>query len=53
MDVLKTGDRFTAKSKLGDEYEYEFVGIDLLDAGSVPAEPVATTSSCGISPPGQ
>ncbi len=33
MDVLKTGDRFTAKSKLGDEYEYEFVGIDLLDAG--------------------
>lgn len=33
MDILKSGDRFTAKSKLGDEYEYEFVGIDLGDAG--------------------
>lgn len=33
MNILKSGDRFTAKSKLGDEYEYEFVGIDLGDAG--------------------
>lgn len=33
MNILKTGDRFTAKSRLEDEYEYEFVGIDLGDAG--------------------
>lgn len=33
MNILKSGDRFTAKTKLGNEYEYEFVGIDLRDAG--------------------
>lgn len=31
MDILKSGDRFMAKTKLGDEYEYEFVGLDLND----------------------
>lgn len=33
MNILKSGDRFAAKSKLGSEYEYEFVGFDMQDAG--------------------
>lgn len=31
MNVLKTGDKFMAKTKLGDVNEYEFVGVDMDD----------------------
>jgi len=34
MDVLKTGDQFAVTTKQGDEYKYEFVGLDLQDTGS-------------------
>jgi hypothetical protein len=30
--MIRSGDRFTAKNKLGKSYTYEFVGIDPDDA---------------------
>lgn len=35
MDILKSGDRFSVRTKLGEVHKYEFVGVDLEDAGAI------------------
>lgn len=35
MNILKSGDKFTAKTKTGESCKFEFLGFDLEDAGAV------------------
>ena len=35
MNILKSGDKFTAKTKAGESRKYKFLGLDLGDMGEV------------------